>query len=245
MAKPRKAIDRYARDVTVQNVLGCPVQCRFCNVASPKAQKFMATNTFGRALARLEKNFDLSPGLSVLYSGRGNPIDDPQLHLKTELIRNRLEQPGRHVTITLAWPLHGGLENLAERTRGIDVLRISLSGEVLRAIRRDIAKKPDAPANIAAAALEEMKRRLQLAADAAAINGYTPVLLLEGTPSETGQLYRIAEEAFKKSSIPFGRIETIFSDLQPRGSALGKPLGRGGVLILHTGKLTKVHPGAR
>ncbi|VVB67736.1 Uncharacterised protein [Candidatus Norongarragalina meridionalis] len=242
MARRQKAIDRYVRDVTIQNVLGCPVQCAFCNVESPRAQKFMATKKFGAALEELGKKYDLSDALNVLYSGRGNPIDDPELRMKTELLRSRLGQGGRKLNITLAWPLHGGLNNLAERTRGIDVLRISLSSEVLRAIRRELKKTAVPSADIEDAVLAEAKWRLRKAADAAAANGFKPVLLLEGTPGERGQLYRIAEEAFKGSRIPFGRVETLFSGLEPRGSALGKSLGRGGILILHTGKISKVHP---
>ncbi|MFH0835515.1 MAG: hypothetical protein V1881_04180 [Candidatus Micrarchaeota archaeon] len=178
----RRAFLRHGQNpILISNVFGCSAGCRNCCMASPKIKPVYGNTE--KILDSLKRITHYGGGrirgiaFRVVFSGFGEPVEDPNFGKLVEGARSLLGEDARLTAIT---GLCSGLdrETFAERLggmRGLDVLSLSVDAQHYAGFLKNMESRGElaglSPRERTEKALGEMRERIRLVLDAAKKHG--------------------------------------------------------------------------
>ncbi len=208
---------KYSRGMLLEPSFGCRLQCRQCSLETPAGRlHFMNPRLLDLQLKEIKK-IDSDRLIQYIdYTGRGNPLDNKNLHEITQVVRRHFPK----ARLGSFWNLDGvPTQNaLIRRTNGLDCLVLSFDAHHYAGHFR--IQKQGAPglsaSQLREKTLKSMFEKLRWAITASKQHGFK--IQVRFTGSEKERSFFENHPVFKKIS------ENLLIDHSrrvPRGSTLG------------------------
>ncbi|MCX6768151.1 MAG: hypothetical protein NTY90_05515 [Candidatus Micrarchaeota archaeon] len=227
----------HIEHLLIEPTFGCKMQCRQCGSAPiPEHQAFLEVKTLRKTLDKLQaRGLSLSaPSFpswpsSVIYGLHGEPLANPGLHKITRELRERFPR----AKAVAFWGLGGvpSAEKLAERTKGLDLLLLSVDGQHWGGKYLEMKRNGKLPETKKTEAVDgEIRKLIKWAWSAAAENNFRVEFNVVGGERQKRQMLPLIESASP------GRNAVVHTlEREPRGSGKGHPPLPGHANIYHDG----------
>ncbi|VVB68524.1 Uncharacterised protein [Candidatus Norongarragalina meridionalis] len=192
-------------NLSIEPTKGCANLCRQCSLSTDtNVLSHLRPNVLNRRIGKI-KDIGVKFGFAQ-YTGRGDPISNPELHELTDVLRKHFP----NMYVASFWGLtYVGKDELVKRTRGLNLLCVSVDDHHFAGVMKQMAKSGELPKeNRKEAVLEKMREMIRAAYRAANRNRFDLQFRFTGIPSETERW-----EAFVRSVLPSESIVPVYYSL--------------------------------